>query len=166
MTNEEIQKLFEKNLSNDAYMDEWIEEKVCSKKEMDIFIKWLNQLNEEEIYQYIKQDSTIFSFISNQSNKLCNLSVINNPGSIRHVRNQTKELCELAIRKDPLAICDIREQTVDLCILALIREIKESLIFHNVKTNCYKNIKIVPNPDHETTLKNLYEKKAILEALK
>jgi len=56
----------------------------------------------------------------------------------------------------------LKNQTVDLCILALENENEPSID----RFFCFRFVKIVPNPDHETTLKNLYEKKAILDALK
>jgi len=70
-------------------------------------------------------------------------------------KDQRKELCELAIKENSWTIQFIREQTVDLCLLALKYE-EETLRY----------VRIVPNPDYEMTLKNLYEKKAILEAIK
>jgi len=45
-----------------------------------------------------------------------------------------------------------------MCVFALERD----FVFKNV----YQSIRIVPNPDYETTLKNLKKKMSILKALK
>jgi len=141
MKSGKIQKLFEEKLTSPHPFIFWENFGVFNKKEMNLIIKLLNQLPEQKICDYLDKDQTILSVITNQSYKVC----------------------KMVIERDPYSIAFIRDQTVDLCILALI---KETIMIPNGVYNCYKNIKIVPNPDHETTLKNLKEKKAILDALK
>jgi len=134
MTNDQIESLFIERLKKSSYyFSNWDNCKLCTKDEIDLFTNWLNQLNEDDICFYLKEDLTI----------------------LKSLTYQTKELCELAIRTNPYSIADIRDQTVDLCILAL-----------ELSKSCHVFVRIVPNPDYKTTLKNLKKKKAILEALK
>jgi len=71
------------------------------------------------------------------------------------ITDQTKELCEFAIKCNPYNLVHIRSQTVDLCLKSL-----------EVDNYCHNFVRIVPNPDHEKTIQNLLEKKAVLEAFK
>jgi len=143
MTNKQIQRLFEKKRSLNRFND-WVKLNVCTKKEMDFFVKWLNQIDESEILKYIKEDDTILSAITNQTDFLIKHSIEESIFSIRFVKDQTIDLCIFVLKKD--------------------EEFESKYKFY-IK-NIYQYIRIVPNPDHKTTLKNLLEKKAILEALK
>jgi len=136
-----IKKKFEERIEKKYmyYFSNWIEGALLT-EEYKLYLLWLNQLSEEEVCKYLKEDPTILSVISNQTDKMC----------------------ETAIKKIPFSIKYLKNQTVDLCILALQTELVSDQSFHFV----YKYIKIVPNPDHETTLKNLKNKKEILDALK
>jgi len=172
MTNKEIKQLFEEKLIKSNGLGPWfpafinsVENNCCSQEEMNLFTDWLNRLNDEEVYPYIKEDYTILSLVSNQSHKLCTLAITENPWSIEFIKNQQKYY-ELAVKRDPFTIQKIKNQTVELCILALITDITQRSIISCTNYHCYKYVKIVPNPNHETTLKNLRDKKAILEALK
>jgi len=155
MTNNQTQELFEKNLIPSRLFSDWVIAGHCSKKTFEKFIIWLNQLDEDSICKYLKKDASILSVITNQTKKMCNLAIMNMPGSIRYVKNQSKELCELAVKSNGFTIGYIKEQKVDLCLLSLEENI-----------NSFQLVRIVPNPNYETTLKNLLEKKAILEAIK
>jgi len=155
MTNDQIKKVFERNMKKTNYFKNWLGLKVCTIKEIKRFNKWLNQLSEEEICSYLKKDGTILLAIKNQTVHMCKIAIQNDPFSIEFIKDQTKEICELSIKNFPRSIHYIKEQTVDLCLLALEK---------NPYT--YQHVRIVSNPDHETTLKNLKEKKALLEALK
>jgi len=154
LKNEAIQFYWNKKVSkNYSELDKWVEENRCSQEEMDILVKWLNQLSENDLIHIFFKKPSALALIQNQSKKLCKQAVINDQISIKYVKNQTKELCELAILRSPCSFLYIKEQTVGLCLLAL-----------ELDKSCYKYVRIVPNPDFETTLKNLKEKKAILEA--
>jgi len=156
MTNKEIKSLFEENLRNQAWhFKDWSNLQICSKKEHKTFVNWLNQLNEEEICDYLKLDPTILSVINNQINKICEFSIKQEPWCLMFVKNQTKELCKLAIEKWSGSIQFVEEQTVEICLLAL-----------KLDKGCYKYVRIVPNPNYKTTIKNLLNKKEILEAFK
>jgi len=159
MTNSEIKEKFEEILRKSPNFDEWVGWIQCSTKEMSIFKKWLNQLSEEDVCKYLEKDGSIISVIENQTNKICETSINQDPCCIKYIKNQNNYLCELAIIKNAFTIPYIREQTVDLCLLALETN-------PNTSSHIYRFIRIVPNPDYYTTLKNLLEKKAILEALK
>jgi len=156
MTNKELKKLFEENLNKDGYyFSEWIELGVCTKEEKDLFIIWLNQLSEEKICHYLEKDFTILSVIKNQTDSMCKTSIKKTFLGIQHINVQNKNICNFIVKKNHHWFEFVKEQTVDLCILAL-----------ELNKSCYTFVRIVPNPDYETTLKNLLEKKAILEALK
>jgi len=160
MTNDQIQKLFEKKIkkldskSKICFFD-WVESGVCLKEEMDIFAEWLNQISEELLLSYIEKDGTVLSVITNQTESLCKESILKSSWNIFKIRNVSKELYEIAIDRDPMVFLAIQNQTVDLCLFFLKRS-----------PNAFSFINIVESPDYETTLKNLLEKKAILEALK
>lgn len=70
-------------------------------------------------------------------------------------KNET--FCKEAVSINGMALDYIENfnQTVDVCLLALEKD-----------PESYDFVRIVPNQNYETTLKNLKEKKAILEALK
>jgi len=197
--NRKVQYLFEKRLKSKVSLVNWIEENISTKKEMNMFGKWLDQLREDKILRYLQKDHTILSiitnqtepmwqiaikinpyliqyvknptkellkqairkeaevlrFVNNQTEDLCRFAINQNALVIRYVKNQTKELCKLAIERDCFSIKHIQEQTVDLCIYALKQRKKT-----------YKYVRIVPNPDFETTLNNLKEKQSILNVLK
>jgi len=129
MTDKDFDKLFKKRKAQSIYFDNWN----CSKLEIELFTNWFNQLGEEEVCKYLKEDPTILLVISNQTDKMC----------------------ETAVKTFPWSIKCLKNQTVDLCIYAL----------DNVRYT-WRYVRITPNPDYETTLKNLKEKKDILEALK
>jgi len=159
MTNDKIKKLFEERFKYSRHnFIYWLEKEECTKNEMDLFIKFLNQLKDKEVLKYIENDGTILSMITNQSDNLCKLAVNQSPYDIEYIKNQKKEICEIAINKNPFVIDLIKEQTIDLCLLALEKTKTDQLL--------YTFVRIVPNPSHEITLKNLKEKKAILNALK
>jgi len=159
MTNEEIQQLFEEKFeTTHHHFHKWVYYGICTKEQFVFFVKWLNQLNEKELCKLLVSQFTILKFIENQTESLCKMAIRSNCDCLQFIKDQTKELCELAIRTDQYSIEYIRDQTVDLCILSL----EEDFAFKI----SYKCVRIVPNPDYETTLKNLKEKKAILEALK
>jgi len=173
-----IKQLFEKKLKKESLgFRFWVRDNVCSLEEFNNFSNWLNQLSEKQLLKYIQKDPSILKviknqtesicqtaiekaptcirFLNNQTEFLCELAINKSPWTFEYVRNQTDYLCRLAIEKDPYNIALIKEQTIDLCILALQK-----------RRNACNYIRIVPNPNYETTLKNLLEKKAILEALK
>jgi len=112
-------------------------------------------LNDKDIFRYIKIDSSILSVLTNPSDSLCKRSIKTTPSSIQYINDQKKELCELAIKINPWTLEHIKEQTVDLCSLALVQH-----------PDTYRLVRIVPNPDFETTVYNLEKKKAILDILK
>jgi len=157
MTNKQIKLLFEKKLENKEiiYFKNWLELYVCSKEEMNMFIKFLNELSEKSIIKYIKKDPTILGSINNQTEKMCVSAIkFGYSFAIEYINNQTIDLCKLSVNQNPWSIKYVREQTVDLCLLAL-----------GLHRDVYIEIKIVSNPNYSKTLKNLKKKKAILEAL-
>jgi len=157
MKSRDIQKIFEEKFQKtDDFFFEWIDKSVCTKKEFDLLSNYFNSIEESELLNYIERDCSILAVIKNQTKTLCEMSIEVNSFSIRFIKDQTKEMCELAVRGNSLTIGYVKEQSVDLCILALVKESFSS----------YRFVRIVPNPDYETTLKNLYEKKAILDSLK
>jgi len=159
MTNEDIKTLFESKLEsykghNHYSFMNWSRTEICSDQEMNLFKNWLNQISEEEVCKYLSIDSTILSVILNQNDSICKSAINRDPWSIKFVKDQKKHLCELAMGLNPFVMTEIQNQSVDLCILAL----EEFPI-------CFRDVKIVSNPDFETTLRNLKEKKAILDAI-
>jgi len=105
-----IKKLFEKGISYSRFsFIYWVEENIWTKEEMDIFIKWLNQLKDEEILEYMKKyGRSILSVITNQSDNLCKLAVDDSPENIQYVRNQTVDLCLSSLKKNPRAYRNVK----------------------------------------------------------
>jgi len=155
MTNEEIKTLFEEKIKTNTMRNVWSDNRFYKEGEQSFIYKWFNQLNEDQICFYLKKDHTILSIIENQSDHICEFAICCDYESIRFIKNQKNHLCKLAISKNATMIRFVKNQTVDLCLLSL-----------EIYMPNYKHIRIVPNPDYETTLKNLYEKKAILDLLK
>jgi len=161
-------KWFDELLNNKRYRgfsifgnNKWTSIGVISASQEKEIIDYLNGLKEKEIKKYLWKDSSSLSVIKNQTEELCKTAIHLDPVAIRYIHSPKTSYWEHSLKENPYLIEYLREQTVDLCILALENE-KISDPFRLV----YKFVKIVPNPYHETTLKNLYEKKAILDALK
>lgn len=103
----------------------------------EIIKKFLDKMSHEQLLSHLNQNSADF----------------------RGIDNQTPELCAKAIELRALNIVYVKNQTVDLCLLALSQASSEIL-------SIYEHIRIVPNPDHETTVNNLREKQILLGLLK
>jgi len=155
MTNQEIKNLFEKKKNKNYLFVNWVKENICTENEMILFKKWPNQLNDEELFDLFKKDHTIFSAIENKTEQFILKSIEANSWVIGIVSEQAYHFSKLAISRNPLCLKSIKIQSVDLCLLALKQE-----------RFVYRYVRIVSNPDFETTLKNLKEKKEIIEALK
>jgi len=158
MRNDQIEALFKERHKKHKYLfEDWLDRKICDKHEMKFFKKWINQLSEDEFCDFLKTDWSILSAREDQSIKICERAISINPYSLKHIKNQTESICLFALQLDTNVLFLIKEQTVDLCLFAL----ENNSLYYS-----YKDVRIVPNPDVETTLLNLKNKKDILEALK
>jgi len=155
MKNSEIKRLFDKNVESGVLFWNWKVLKVCSEYEMSIFITWLNQLNTKELISYVQKSPTIISVLTNLDEYLAIIAISRIPHLVLSIKDPSERLFSIAIQFNPFIIKNVKEQTVDLCLLALKSD-----------SEVYSHIRIVPNTNYEMTLKNLLEKKAILEALK
>jgi len=180
--NVEIQILFEEHFDS-LYIENhsisfefWPKYNICSYKDFDLFKSWLKTAEDHLLLKYLKKDENIAQFLD-KDESFWEKAIIENPYVIQFVKDQTKKLrflavkkygmllehiseqeevlCQIAISNEPFSLMFIKEQTVDLCLLAL-----------ELDNSSFKEVRIVQNPDYETTLKNLLEKKAILEALR
>ena len=88
------------------------------------------------------------------------------PGEISLIDNPTQEMCELAIKLKPHVITYLANQSVELCLLALNTPITTKYFIDNKEFKPYMGVRIVDNPDHETTLRNLMAKKEVMLGLK
>lgn len=84
-----------------------------------------------------------------------------NPSLIEDIQNPAIEACELALKINYKLLGLIKNQTIDLCIYALEEEYKDVAIDDFCKL--FKEVKIVKNPNHETTLNNLKKRKEIMK---
>jgi len=130
-----------------------IEKSFYKKEEISMYTNWLNSLPEEFICRYLKKDGSIISVLKNPTDEMKRVSVNQNPNNIRFIQDQTDKIINIATNRGCFDL--VNRQSVDICLRAL-----------KLSQWNYVYVKIVPNPDYETTLKNLLEKKAILEALK
>jgi hypothetical protein len=105
----------------------------------------------------VKNSGMALVFAKNQTPEICLAAIKSAPEAFAYVKNQTEEICTEAIKKEGWLFNLVKDQTVELCILAL--ELWDS---HPI----YTWVKIVPNPSHHETLKNLYAKKDIIEKMK
>lgn len=109
-----------------------------------------------------------------QTESIC-LAIVKREGfSLKFITNQTFDICKAAVSNYPLAIEYVKDQTVDLCLAALEcdtlfphqwQSSDNKEVVRYTRFNAYKFVKIVDNPDHETTLKNLLAKKQIIANL-
>jgi len=72
---------------------------------------------------------------------------------IKYIENQTNPIILAAVSINSFSLQYITNQSVKACLIAL----------KNNK-DIYRYVRIVPNPDYKTTLKNLYAKKMIIDS--
>lgn len=114
----------------------------------------------------VKQNGLTIEHVNNPSEALCLIAVTENGNALKFIKNQTLEMCKIAIKNNPLALKFAEIQDIKTCIEALeyvqffidIGETTEG-------TRLYQKVKIVDNPDHDTTLKNLINKLLVIEGL-
>jgi len=156
MRNDQIKFLFEERLFNTLTNFEfWEISARCSSEEMNLFIDWLNSLDEDLVFNYLKVDISIFQFLNNQSDLLSEKIIRHNPLAFVYLKKQNNHLCELAVSGNPKCLKYVFEQTVDLCLLALKKD-----------PYSYPYVKLVEGDCFETVLNKLKDKKEILETLK
>lgn len=72
------------------------------------------------------------------------LAVKRHPMAIRHIEDQNEEIVMAAVSAEPKALEFVKNKTPDICLLAIRK-----------RKDCYGCVDICPNPNYETTLKNL-----------
>jgi len=97
MNKDKIKEKFEKISKASPRFSEWVVWKQCSQEEMNLFTKWLNQLSEEELCEYLEKDGSILSVIKNQTGSMCKSSIKNASQYLKYVKEQTVDLCLLAL---------------------------------------------------------------------
>jgi len=138
-----------------------------SKDIMNDLSIYLNKKDDDYLLEAFSENFTLFSLIdhSNRSDFFIKKAITNEGSAsiVIYLTNPSEELWTLAISQKPSLISSVPEQTIDLCLLAMGANLQKRTLGHFFS---YEKIKIVPNPDYETTLKNLLEKKALLESFK
>lgn len=137
-----------------SYFISWLAKGICSKEDFEKAIKTLNSLKDEDLVELIRHDETIIVFLKNPSFVVQKFIALNYSFSFCRITNQNPEACKVLIHYFPRRIVDVKNQTIELCLIAL-----------NLDNESYKGIKIVPNPDFETTLSNLKKKQLILDSI-
>jgi len=126
-------------------------------------ISLLNSLSPKEIYEHTQNYPFIARYLENKSEDywLELLSYSYSYGIYKKDKLSKKEAI-ICIKDSYVSFGLIRfDQDVETCILALEEEKKKT---KNLNLLNFTMVKIVQNPDHETTLKNLYAKKSILDS--
>jgi len=120
------------------------------------YVNFLNNLKKEERLSIIRMNFCFLQFINNPTDEEIKASLEKDEFSFSFIKGNEK-FVDFALDNGTTGdiLRDVSNQTVDMCLKCLTRTRRS---FHYVR--------IVPNPNYETTLKNLKEKKAILEALK
>lgn len=146
----------------------------------------LNQ-TEELAYEAIKLSSDLLHYVEAQyqSERIITHCLIESPMTLAAVANKTKQWCDLAIEScinynDEMVNIfeEVPEQfrTEKLCLMVLsknslcLKEIKNQTIemclnVINEDKTYFEMVKIVPNETHESTLRLLKEKQAMLNLL-
>lgn len=119
-------------------------------------IKYFNNPPFEFIDAALRSNgSAILQLQVTPTHEMWNIAITAKPTLIGSVKEPSLALITLAVQTDPFCIDLIpQHQTIELCLFALEKNPK-----------AYSSIKIVPNPNYETTLTNLLKKKAIMESL-
>jgi hypothetical protein len=94
------------------------------------------------------------------SNDLCHIAIRKNARAIALIKNPTDEMMATAIKKYPYVIKKIKNPSVSICILAL-----ECSRYFPEFQDIHKFITIVPNPTYEETLRNLWQKRDVIDKM-
>jgi len=122
--------------SHNLFFKDWIELNVCNKSEHEDYVLFLNSLSLNELKSFVMKDPSFLSFVNDLPEDFI-ISLIN------------KE----SYRGEHFKY--IKDQTVNICISAL-----------KINPELFLYVRIVPNSSYEATLKNLLDKKSILEVLR
>lgn len=100
---------------------------------------------------------TNFEYIHHKTKEVLDIALEKTPEALKYFNPQTSIEWKIALKYFPYALKHIREQTVEICLYALSINTDEAT---------HTQVRIVPNPNRETTVKNLLAKKETLEELK
>lgn len=110
----------------------------------------------------VQECSQALRSVINQTPKICELALKQSGDNLQYIIDQTEDLCIMAIKEDPNALKFVKNQTIRLCLLALGYRGPR---FPGALYEAYKGVKIVPNPDHDTTLENLLNKMELVKMI-
>lgn len=102
----------------------------------------------------VKNDGNALEFVKEQSEEICLEAVKQNGSALMFVKKQTEQICLEAVKQKGWALKYVEKQTPKICMVAL-----------NQDPDSCRHVRIVPNPDFETTLSNLKKKQLILEII-
>ena len=142
------------------------DENMCIKavRKVSIDISKCRNQTEKLCLIAVKEYARALNYILNPTEKVCLAAVQKDGRVLEYVKNQTNEICKTAIMRNPEAIKYVQEQTIYLCILALDQNKSDRLLVPHIKL-VFSFIRIVDNPDHDTTYKNLLNKKMMIEMM-
>jgi hypothetical protein len=103
----------------------------------------------------IHQWPSSIEYVKDQSEYLCMRAIELDPLSICFIRNKKENYCLEAVKRDPFVISSIPTPSLETCLLALTNEQEQEKL---KRVELYKKFKIVDNPSHEQTIKNLRSK--------
>lgn len=107
----------------------------------------------------LQKNGLFLKNITDQTDELCKLAVLEFGSSLKFCKTQTPELCLLAIQQFEFSIKFVKNQTRDLCLFALkknglvikdIREPTEEMYIQAVLQNGYA-IEYIKNPSKEVS---------------
>lgn len=142
------------------------DENMCIKavRKVSIDISKCRNQTEKLCLIAIKNYADSLKYILNPTEKVCLTAVQHDGHALQYVKNQTDEICKAAIMRNQNAIKYVQCQTIEICLFSLEKNASDKMINSGINP-VFSFIRIVDNPDHDTTYKNLLNKKMMIEMM-
>lgn len=133
--------------------NQWIEKGVVDSTYFNEAICVLNKIDKKQLFTVLKQDTSVVEFLN--LNEDLAIEILNKyPSLYKDIKIKSQRIDEAFIERFPGLLGEVSTQSISMCINALSQV-----------SWTYSMVRIVPNPDPESTMKNLLKKRLLIEAI-